>query len=269
MNSARPRAHRHHPPGARDVVPPVGDHRTPGGDVRRHAQAQVAERRFEKDHPGHQQGRDDRGRRRDVREHMPEQDARDGSTQCLGRLHELTLPQHQALGADDAHVLDPIGETQHQHEVDQAGAQYGHHGDGEYQEGDRQLDVGQHHQAASDITIFVARDQPQPDADDGRYGGGQHTHQQRHPGAHDHPRQNIPAQRVRAEPMRAGIAGREGRQQASEDVLVVRVERREVGAAGRTGHDSQQDQHSEQRQAAAEEAAGKPHPFRRRGSSMA
>ena len=81
------------------------------------------------------------------------------------RQHELLLLDRQHLAADDAAVLDPAGQAEHEDQLVEPASEHRHDREREQDRRERQLDVGDAHDDIVDEAAEKARDQAEQQAD--------------------------------------------------------------------------------------------------------
>lgn len=112
-----------------------------------------------------------------------------------------SLAQRQHRTAHQAGILHPLRDDQQDDRVGEPAADDGNEGDGEQDEGERQLDIGKtHHQHVPDAAV-IPGDQPHDDADGDAAGNRDEADQQRDLAAGHHAGEHVASERIGAENM--------------------------------------------------------------------
>ena len=176
------------------------------------------------------------------------------------RLHELPLAERQDLAPDDPGVDDPARHPDDRDDVPEARPQDADHGDGQQDERERELDVGESHERVVDPPAEVARREAdgQPEAPGDRH--GRQADDQGDPGAEEGPREDVPPEVIRAEPVDLPApVSPSGRLEPLRDVLFQGIEGGEEGGEeGRGRHRGDHDQPEERRPSSREPARERP-----------
>ena len=173
---------------------------------------------------------------------MAPDDRRERDPEGARGVDERLLPDGQGLGAHDPGVGDPVAEADDQDDVADARPQDADDGDGQEDEREGELHVGQSH----DDLIPETPAHPGHEAEAGADGAGHQDRgepdQDRRLGAVDDPAQDVATQLVRAEDGQRAVGGAGGRtREARDQLLLVRVGRRDPPGRGRAHGDHQED----------------------------
>jgi hypothetical protein len=201
----------------------IVEHGSPRRGGRLHTEAEKAEGGFGEDGTSHadrglnQHGLDDIGQ--DVVEHQAEI----RRAERAGSLDELALLDGHDLRADEARVVDPVGERERNDEVRQAGAEEGDDGDGEKDARKRKEGVGEIDVDENVGPAFVkASERSEEKAGEKREGDDRHGDRERDAGTVERAREDVAAELIGAKPV--GVRGRE---QALREVELCGVARGE------------------------------------------
>jgi hypothetical protein len=200
--------------------------------------------------------------REGVGKHVTDKDAPVQAAECDGRLDELALPDRQDLAADHAGVHHPGRDADHDDDVAQARPEHADDRDGEEDERKGQLDVGQPHQEVVHAPAEVAGREPDGHAEKPGDQHGREPHHQRDTGAVDDSREDVAAQVIRAQHVKApaGILPA-GFLEALADLLLERVEGGHDGRQERREDHRGHDRETEQRGPAPDQAPQQGYPL--------
>ena len=178
---------------------------------------------------------------------MAEQYPRAAHPQRRRRLHVVALLHGQDLPPDHARVHDPAGRRQTDDDVAQPEADDGVDGEGQEDEGEGELDVGDAHEDRARPAAEETGQQPQESADER---GEQHraeADEERHARAVEHPREQVAPELVGAEEVARGARRLEARREVAPE--------RVVGGEPRSGERNQHGQRGDQEPENAEPMA--------------
>ena len=117
------------------------------------------------------------------------------------RLDEVALLHREHFSTDDTSIDDPAGGRQTQDDVAQAQSHDGVDGQGEQDEWERELDVGDTHEDGGRPPLNEAGGEAQKAPDHGRDQHRATSDEERQPSAIENARENISAELVSAEEM--------------------------------------------------------------------
>ena len=247
-------------------LPTFRQHAPPGGDREGHAEPEEGEPGLGQDGARHAERRHHDERGADVGQDVAPDDRRERDPEGARGVHERLLPGGQGLGAHDPGVGDPVAEADHQNDVADARPQDADDGDGQEDEREGELHVGQSH----DDVIPETPAHPGQEAEAGAYGAG-HQHrgepdQDRRLGAVDDPAQDVTTQLVRAEDGQRAVGGPARRtREAREQLLLVRIGRRDPPGHDRARGDHEEDHRADPGARRFQQDAGPPPHAARRG----
>ncbi len=238
-------------------LPALRQHAAPGGDRQRDAESQEGEAGLGQDGPRHAERRHHDERGADVRQHVAAHDRREGDAEGARGVHERLLPGGQRLGAHDPRVGDPVPEAHDQHDVADAGPQHTDHGDGQEDEREGELHVGEAHDGVVPGAPAHAGQEAEAGADRAGEEHGREADQDRGLGPVDHAAQDVPAELVGAQDRQrpVGRAARRSRE-ARQEVLLVRIRRRQPRRRDGARRDDQEDRRAEAGASRREQDAG-------------
>src|SRR3954447_12005178 len=214
---------RREPPGAEDVVLPVGDHRPPLRRRRLRAEPEEPERRAEEDVPDGVDHREDQYERDDVRKDVPQHHAAVPVAERLRREDVLPTLREHRVPARDARVADPAREPDRDEHVEDARPQHRDDRDHQDEEREREEEVDDAHDHRVDPTADVPREEADRGPDDQRHARGPEGDQQVDAPAVEDAREHVAPELVGAQ----WVTGGERRGERVERVEGVRVVRRQ------------------------------------------
>ncbi len=179
-----------------------------------------------------------------------------------GGLHVLALPDREDLPAHHPRVDYPRGHPDHDDDVAQARAEHPDHRDGEQDERERELDVGQAHQEVVDPAAEVAGDEADDHAEQARDEHRGEPDHQRDARAEDDAGEDVAPEVIGAERMQAPLLVLPARLlEALADVLLERIERRHERREHRGQHHRQHHRGAEERGAPPRQAVQEGDPL--------
>src|SRR6266513_4197230 len=211
-----------HPRRGDDEVPPLRDHHAPLRRRGLHAEAEKAERRPGQDVQHEVAHAEDERRNDHGGQQMAKHDARVAESEA-SRGQDVAAPSNaKRFPAHDPRVGHPADQRDRNVEVPQAGPEHGHDREHEDEKRERGDDIDDAAEDRVRPARVVACEQPDHGAHDERNDDADRPDLEVDPGGVEHARQNIPAELVRAEPVR-----RARRRQALREPQRRRVVRRD------------------------------------------
>jgi hypothetical protein len=207
----------------------VVEHGAPAGGGWRHAEAEEAERSFGEHGSGHADGGLDYEGLQDIGKDVAGEDAQIAGADGAGGFDELALAHGEDLGANETGVADPAADGEGEDEVEEPGAEEGNEGDGEKNTGQRQEGI---HQEGIDGDVdpasVIAGDAAEDEAEEERKADNGDSDGEGEACSPDDAGEDVAAEFVGAEPVRAG-----GRSEPVGEIESGRVIRCEQGGKER------------------------------------
>src|SRR2546428_13229609 len=220
------------PPRDVEEVAALGQHRAPRGRGRLNTEAQERDGGFRHDELRELQAGHDDDRRRDVGEHVTEEQTRAAHAQRGRRLDEVALLHRQHLPANHASIHDPSSRRKAEDDVAEAETDDRIDRHGQEDERKRELHVGQAHERRRRPALDEAGDQAEQAAADGGDDDRARADEQREPRAVEDAGEQVATELIGAQ----RVARRARGPQALSEVARQRIDRRQPRRGG-GGHD--------------------------------
>src|SRR5206468_11802034 len=209
------------PPRDVEEVAALGQHRAPRGRGRLNTEAKERDGGFRHDELRELQAGHDDDRRRDVGEHVTEEQTRAAHAQRGRRLDEVALLHRQHLPANHASIHDPSSRRKAEDDVAEAETDDRIDRHGQEDERKRELHVGQTHERRRRPALDEAGDQAEQAADDGGDDDRAGADEQREPRAVEDAGEQVSTELIGAQ----RVARRAWGPQALSEVARQRIDR--------------------------------------------